>query len=216
MAPVIDMNNAVVLLGRFPALAGATTTVDAGEIVLLQGPNGVGKTTFLRTCAGLLPLASGSGSVLGHDLAVDRRALRSHVALLGHDSQLYDDLTVLDTVRFWTRAAGADSSAAEGALDRMGVPKRVSNLTVERLSAGQKRRVAIAVVIATRPILWLLDEPHAGLDQVGRDLLDSLLGDAAASGATVAFASHELERARAVATRTLEFRGGQIHEPDDA
>lgn len=215
MAAVIDMQDVVVLLGRFPALAGATASLDSGEVVLLSGPNGVGKTTFLRACAGLLPISGGRADVLGHDLTIDRRGVRRHVALLGHESQLYDDLTVLDNIRFWGRAAGASEAEATAALDRMAIPARLHHVAVERLSAGQKRRVAIAVVIATRPLLWLLDEPHAGLDQVGRDLLDALLGEATAAGATVVFASHELDRAEAVATRTLHFRGGQIRKDPD-
>ena len=215
MSTVIDMSKAVVLLERFPALAGATATVGAGEIVLLRGPNGVGKTTFLRSCAGLLPVASGRLNVLGHDLVAARRAVRRHVALLGHTSQLYDDLTVVDNVQFWSRASGVRDGDLMGALDRMGVSKRLHSVPVERLSAGQKRRVAIAIVIASRPRLWLLDEPHAGLDQSGRGLLDSLLVDAAEAGATVVFASHELDRAEAVATRSLSFSGCLIVSDDE-
>jgi energy-coupling factor transporter ATP-binding protein EcfA2 len=80
---------------------------------------------------------------------------------------------------------------------------------VARLSAGQRRRVALAAVAARRPALWLLDEPHAGLDAAGRDLLDGLVREAAAGGATVILASHELERARTLAGRTVLVAGGQ-------
>ncbi|MDG2260805.1 MAG: energy-coupling factor ABC transporter ATP-binding protein, partial [Actinomycetota bacterium] len=125
------------------------------------------------------------------------------------------DLTVVDNVQFWSRASGVRDGDLMGALDRMGVSKRLHSVPVERLSAGQKRRVAIAIVIASRPRLWLLDEPHAGLDQSGRGLLDSLLVDAAEAGATVVFASHELDRAEAVATRSLSFSGGLIVSDDE-
>jgi len=210
MGPVIDMHDVVVLLDRFPALAGVTARVDQGEVVLLRGANGVGKTTFLRACAGLLSISAGRAEVLGHDLAQSRRGVRRHVAMLGHDTQLYDDLTVLDNVRFWSRAGGSTGEVAVDALERMDVPARIMDVQVERLSAGQRRRVAIAVVIARRPRLWLLDEPHAGLDQSGRDLLDALLLEAAAAGGTVVFASHELDRAMAVAHRALVFQGGRV------
>jgi len=212
MGPIIEMRDVVVLLDRFPALAGLTARVDVGEIVLLRGPNGAGKTTFLRTCAGLLSISSGTAEALGHDLARSRRGVRRHVAMLGHDTQLYDDLTVLDNVRFWSRAGGLSGQVANDALERMDVPARVMDVQVERLSAGQRRRVAIAVVIARRPRIWLLDEPHAGLDQSGRDLLDTLLVEAAAAGATILFASHELDRAEAVASRVLVFQGGRAHD----
>jgi energy-coupling factor transporter ATP-binding protein EcfA2 len=68
----------------------------------------------------------------------------------------------------------------------------------------------VAAVVARRPDLWLLDEPHAGLDAAGRDLLDALVGEAAARGATVLLASHELDRAAAIATRTVVMAGGQV------
>jgi energy-coupling factor transporter ATP-binding protein EcfA2 len=81
---------------------------------------------------------------------------------------------------------------------------------VARLSAGQRRRTSLAVLVARRPELWLLDEPHAALDQEGRDLVDGLMVDAVAAGATVVFASHELDRATAVAHRTITIAGGTV------
>src|SRR5436189_65225 len=91
-----------------------------------------------------------------------------------------------------------------------------ANLAVQRLSAGQRRRTALAVVAARRPELWLLDEPHAGLDAAGRDLLDALLGEAVAAGATVVFASHELDRAEPLAHRVVTMAGGVIEAPAGA
>ena len=76
------------------------------------------------------------------------------------------------------------------------------------LSAGQRRRTSFACVLARRPELWLLDEPHAGLDQEGRDLLDGLVGRAVAAGATVLLSSHELDRAQALADRVVTIVGG--------
>jgi ABC-type multidrug transport system ATPase subunit len=98
--PVVDLCDVVAVLGAFPALAGVTMSVSAGEIVLLRGPNGAGKTTLLRLCAGLLPLARGSATVLGVDLARNHRAVRPLVGLLGHQNGLYLDLTVEENVRF--------------------------------------------------------------------------------------------------------------------
>ena len=216
MSRAIELRETVVLLGRFPALAGASATVDAGEVVLLRGPNGVGKTTFLRTCAGLLPVTSGSVNVLGHDVLADRKRVRPHVGLLGHQTHLYDDLTVRDNLEFWAATAGVSRKDAFAAASRVGLEGRRAKVPVERLSAGQRRRVALAVLVARRPRLWLLDEPHAGLDQEGRDLLDDLLREAAGAGATVVFASHELERAHAVADRVLQFSGGRILGDDEA
>jgi len=210
MEPVVHLHSTVALLGRFPALAGVDLDVGAGQIVLLRGPNGAGKTTVLRLCAGLVAVTRGEADVLGVDLRVDRRSVRPLVGMMGHSTGLYDDLTVTENVRFWARAAGADPDDAGAALDRVALPARVRSLTVERLSAGQRRRTSLAAMLVRRPRLWLLDEPHAGLDSTARDLVDSLILEASSVGATVMFASHELDRAEAVATRTVTISGGVV------
>ena len=208
--PAIRLRSAVSLLGRFPALAGVDLDVAAGEIVLVQGANGAGKTSLLRACAGLLPFTDGEAEVLGHDLRRDRKSVRRRVGLLGHATFLYDDLTVADNLAFSARSAGATAAAAADAMARLGLDGRLRDVPVAKLSAGQRRRVAVASVVARNPELWLLDEPHAGLDAAGRDLLDGLVRDAAAQGATVLLASHELDRAEAIATRTVTMAGGQV------
>src|SRR5262245_40595809 len=156
MAPVVVLDGAVSLLGRFPALAGADLVVEPGEVVLLRGPNGAGKTTLLRVCAGLLPVSGGRAEVLGFDLRRDRRAVRSQVGLVGHGGGLYDDLSVAENVAFWGRAAGATDDEVAGALARLGLDGRLRDLAVHRLSAGQRRRTSIAAMVARRPLLWLL------------------------------------------------------------
>ena len=209
---VVDLVDAVAVLGSFPALAGATLIVRRGEIVLLRGPNGAGKTTLLRLCAGLVPLERGQGRILGVDLVHDRELVRHRVGMIGHNNGLYSDLTVAENVRFWGRTVGASTAEVDAALHRMGLDGRLANLPISRLSAGQKRRTALAGLVARRAELWLLDEPHAGLDAAGRDELDQVLKLAAAAGATVMVASHELERASRLATRQVEVVAGQVRE----
>ena len=210
MVSIVSLQGVVALLGRFPALAGADLEVGESEIVLVQGPNGAGKSTLLRVCAGLLRIESGRAEVLGHDLVADRAAVRRSVGLLGHDTALYDDLTVEENLRFWARASRIDDEAVPAALDRLGVAERLRDVAVRNLSAGQRRRTALAAVVVRRPRLWLLDEPHSGLDQGGRDLIDQVIVDAASAGATVMLASHELDRTLDLATRHLTVAGGTI------
>ena len=174
---VVDLVDAVAVLGRFPALAGASLTVARGEIVLLRGPNGAGKTTLLRVCAGLVPITRGEGRVAGCDLRTERDDVRRRVGLLGHANGLYGDLTVRENVRFWGATVGADASEIDASLERLGLAGRLAEVPVQRLSAGQKRRTALACLVARRAQLWLLDEPHAGLDAAGRDDLDDTLPD---------------------------------------
>ena len=210
MVSIVSLQGVVALLGRFPALAGADLAGGESEIVRVQGPTGAGKSTLLRVCAGLLRIESGRAEVLGHDLVADRAAVRRSVGLLGHDTALYDDLTVEENLRFWARASRIDDEAVPAALDRLGVAERLRDVAVRNLSAGQRRRTALAAVVVRRPRLWLLDEPHSGLDQGGRDLIDQVILDAASAGATVMLASHELDRTLDLATRHLTVAGGTI------
>lgn len=206
------MSDAVVMLGRFPALAGATLSVERGESVLLRGPNGAGKSTLLRLCAGLLRPARGTARVLGLDLVKDRREIRRRIGYVGHQSMLYDDLTVSENLQFWSKAAGVESAQQQAAADRMQIDRRLYDVPVSALSSGQRRRTSIAVAAARRPELWLLDEPHAGVDQEGRQVIDDLIVDAATAGGAVLVASHELDRAQTVVHRTVEISGGMATE----
>ena len=212
--PVVELRGAVALLGNFPALAGVDLTVEPGEIVLVRGPNGAGKTTLLRLCAGLVRPEAGSVEVLGHDLVHERRSVRRRVALLGHAMGLYDDLTVVQNVHFWARAAGLSAEEATDrvgvAMVRLGVAERLFGQPVHTLSAGQRRRASLAALVVRRPELWLMDEPHAGLDQAGRDVVDALIGDAVASGATVLVSSHELDRVAVLGPRVVTIAGGVV------
>lgn len=211
MDTVVELDSVVALLGRFPALAGASLLVRRGEILLLQGPNGAGKTSLLRVCAGLLPVERGRARVLGVDLLAERERVRSKVGLLGHTNGLYLELTVEQNVRFWASTVGASEDEVRAAMSRMGLDGRLASVRASGLSAGQRRRCALASVIVRRAELWLLDEPHAGLDAAGRDELDDLLRSAASAGATIIVASHESERASGLATRAVVVDGGTVH-----
>ena len=210
MDDVVHLRSTVCLLGRFPALAGVDLSVTRGETVLVAGANGAGKTTLLRVLAGLVPVVDGEAVVLGCDLRGDRRPLRSRVGLLGHGAALYDDLSVADNLRFWARAARRPVAPVADAMARFGLDGRLSTVPAGRLSAGQRRRTCLAALMVRSPELWLLDEPHAGLDAAGRDALDDLVREVATAGATVVLASHELERARALAGRSVTLAGGRI------
>ncbi|HVX23500.1 MAG TPA: heme ABC exporter ATP-binding protein CcmA [Acidimicrobiales bacterium] len=210
MAPVVHLRSAVALAGRFPALSGVDLSVDPGEVVVVLGPNGAGKTSLLRTCAGLLPVTSGQAWVLGHDLADDRTAVRRRVGLLGHAAPLYDELTAVENVRFAVRALGLPADRVDPALERLGLVGRLRRTTVGRLSAGQRRRVALASLLARGPELWLLDEPHAGLDAAARHLLAELVAEAAAAGVPVLLSSHEPDLAVPLADRVVTMAGGAV------
>jgi heme ABC exporter ATP-binding subunit CcmA len=203
---------AVALAGRFPALSGVDLTVSTGEVVSVEGANGAGKTSLLRACAGLLTVHSGTIEVLGQDLRADPAAVRRRVGVLGHAPGLYDELTPLENVRFSVRAAGGSAARASDALERLGITGRLAKTDVGRLSAGQRRRVALATVVARSPELWLLDEPHAGLDESTRGVVDAVIDEAVRAGATVVFSSHEQVMAAAMADRVVTMAGGRVRD----
>jgi ABC-type transport system involved in cytochrome c biogenesis ATPase subunit len=119
---------------------------------------------------------------------------------------------VTENIRFWGATVDASDEEGAAAVKRLGVDGRLGGVLVGKLSAGQARRAALACLVARRAELWLLDEPHAGLDADGRDELDALLRQAVASGATVIVASHERERAGALADRVVEVVAGSVRE----
>lgn len=207
---VIDFVDAVAVYNDYPALAGVTFSVDRQEIVLLQGPNGAGKTTLLRACAGLIPVVRGSAHVLGVDIAIDRESIRERVGLLGHQNGLFAELTIAENVDFWSTVVGATRAERDAAMQRMSIDGKLANRRVSELSAGQKRRCALACLVVRRAEIWLLDEPHAGLDAKGRDEIDLILKEAASAGATIVVASHEVERAQQLASRTVSLVAGHV------
>ncbi len=209
---VINFVDAVAVYNGYPALAGVTLSVARNEIVLLQGPNGAGKSTLLRACAGLMPVIRGTANVLGFDLTIDRESVRERVGLLGHQNGLFGDLTIAENISFWSTVVGASVQEQTSAMERMAIDGKLANRRVSELSAGQKRRCALACLVVRRAELWLLDEPHAGLDAMGRDEIDRIVKEAAASGATVVVASHEIERAQQLATRTVSLVAGQVRD----
>lgn len=207
MPLVVRLRSAVCLLGRFPALAGMDLDVATGEVLLVSGANGAGKSTLLRMLAGLLVMQSGQGEVLGHDLRVDRRSARRDLALVGHQTFCYDDLTVRENLRFAARAAGRSAESSQHAMEQMDLAS-IATVAHQRLSAGQRRRLALAMALAREPRLLMLDEPHAGLDVEGRAVIDEVIAASPAQGRTVLLVSHELDRARVLANREVVIAGG--------
>ena len=215
MATVINLEQSMVFLGQFPALTDATMNIHQGEVVLIKGPNGAGKSTLLRLCAGLLPMRSGTGTVLNFDLRTQRMELRAHIGLLGHRTGLYPDLTVRENLKFWASAYGANNTEVDKAMAFLGLKDRLGSVQVQSLSEGQRRRTSFALLLIKRPSIWLLDEPYAGLDSNGRELVNSSILQASELGTTVLIASHEIDRIGSNRERTLLVKGGRIVNDSD-
>lgn len=209
-------------------LAGASVSVERGELVALMGESGSGKTTLLRAVAGLDAFAAGTIEVGPVRLTHGRRpsgsvqrALYGQVGIVFQFHHLFANLHALDNVALaLVQARGASragaAARARALLERLGVGHR-AHAWPHELSGGEAQRVAIARALAVDPPLLLLDEPTASLDQARRGELATLLAELAAEGRTLVAATHDAEFARACATRTLTLREGRLEPgyPED-
>lgn len=192
------------------ALAHLDLEASRGEVLLVAGPNGSGKTTFLRLLAGLLRPTSGELEQFGRMLASDPFGWRRNVSLLSHASYLYEPLTALETVRLWARLLGRPTADPDlrARLAEVGLEQDADNL-VNGFSAGMQKRLTFARVRLEDSALVLLDEPFAALDTAGQELVTDWIAADRKAGKTVVIASHNLERAARIADRAVLLSRGQ-------
>ena len=169
-------------------LTGLSFEARAGAALILIGPNGAGKSTLLRAIAGFLPLAAGAFALEG---GAQEASIGEQAHYLGHADALKGALTAGENLAFWAGALGGDTSSRvwRGALARLGLA-HVADFPVRALSAGQKRRVALArLLVASRPI-WLLDEPTSALDAAAQGLFAAIMRERLAAGGLIVAATH--------------------------
>jgi heme exporter protein A len=185
-------------------LQGVSAQIGRGELLHVSGPNGTGKTTLLRVVSGLLRPEQGSVTWLGQSIVSHRTDYQAALAYAAHEPALKGDLTALENLHF-SVGMKRRSSAFElrGALERTGVAA-CADLPARVLSAGQRRRVSLARVIAMQASLWLLDEPYANLDAAGSELVSELLQAHVAGGGLALVVAHR-ELALACNVRRLEL-----------
>lgn len=153
----------------------------SSEALILLGPNGSGKSSLLRLMAGL------NSPVHGKLLWNGSSALRVHY--LGHTDAVKPMLTVSENLDFWTRLNGGDRRSVSPALERFGL-ENLCDIPGSFLSAGQKRRLALARLLTTPASLWLLDEPSVGLDAGSQAILESVLAEHRSDGGMVVISTH--------------------------
>ena len=177
-------------------------SVGAGEFLAVTGPNGAGKSTLLRLLAGLLRPTAGTIR-----LEPDSDTPRSQqVNYLGHLDALKPGLTVAENLSFWRRIAETPDRGVDDALEAVGLA-RLADTPVTYLSAGQRRRIAIARLLVANRAIWLLDEPSSGLDATSEGRLGRIVGNALAGGTIVVAASHQPLPVPATATLQLGAAG---------
>ena len=166
-------------------IAGVSFVLEEGGALALVGPNGAGKSTLIRALASLLPLAGGD---VGFETQ-NGRELTESLHYLGHADALKNALTARENLEFWSAALGGGGLSPRDALSRVGLP-HILEFPISALSAGQKRRVAIARLLVARRPIWLLDEPTTALDAAAQVGFAAIVGEHLRGGGMVIAATH--------------------------
>ena len=191
--------------GERHLLRGVSLTVDAGELLQIMGPNGVGKTSLLRCIAGLLPMETGEVLWRGRDITRSRDAFNQQLAYLAHLNALKGDLTALENLRFGVGLRRrVTTEQLKAMLERVKLTA-CTDLPVRALSAGQKRRLALARVLLSDAVLWVLDEPITNLDSAGIALFEGCMAEHIQRGGLIITAAHQQLLQGQPNVRTLEL-----------
>jgi heme exporter protein A len=165
-----------------PVFQPVTFDLEAGKLLLVTGANGCGKTTLIRVLAGILHPSSGK--------LVNQA---SGMAYVGHYLAIKDDLSVIENLRFMRDFMGTSTRDVDEVIREVGLG-RVAEQLARTLSAGQRKRCALARLLLTENELWLLDEPYSNLDQEGVELVDGMLGRHLDAGGGCILATHGAHR----------------------
>jgi heme exporter protein A len=172
--------------GGREVFAGLGFTVESGKALLVVGPNGAGKSSLLRLVAGLVRPTGGRLVLEGSDPEL---TIGEQAHYLGHQDALKPSLTVAENLAFWADMLGSGAPNAAAALARVGLGG-IAGVPAAYLSAGQRRRLSIARLIAVNRPIWLLDEPTSALDTAGQATLAGLMGQHLAGGGLILAATH--------------------------
>lgn len=196
--PAIIAENLVRKYGDVVAVDGISFTVEKGEVFGFLGPNGSGKTTVIKMLTGILPLTSGRGLVNDIDVSVDPDGVRNCIGYMSQKFSLYDDLTVLENLRFYAQIYGLRGKEMERkieeTLERNAITPYRERMA-GKLSGGWKQRLALGCAMLHEPSILYLDEPTAGIDPVARRKLWDLLFDLSGQGITFFVTTHYMDEA---------------------
>jgi ABC-2 type transport system ATP-binding protein len=191
-APAVAVDHLSVIRGKRTALDDVTVRVAAGTITGVLGPSGCGKTTLIRSIVGTQLIASGTVTVLG--LPAGSAELRHRVGYVTQDATIYQDLRVVDNVRYFASLYGSDAKAADEAIANVGLEDHRTALC-GNLSGGQRTRASLACALVAQPDLLVLDEPTVGLDPVLRVDLWDQFQHLSRRGTTLLVSSHVMDEA---------------------
>jgi heme ABC exporter ATP-binding subunit CcmA len=207
---VLRASDVTKIFGETVALWKVNFDARSGELIALHGGNGSGKSTLLRILAGLMAPTRGRVTQ-----TTDDPTRHPRVAYLGHVTHLFDELTALENVVLAARLARREPEVAVTLLNQLGVSGQAGR-RVTALSAGTRRRVGLARVLATDPDITLADEPLAGLDADAAGYVGHVLAQGRNDGRLVVVATHDHARSQVLATRVLRLEQGRLRQDEPA
>ena len=200
MTAKLSANDLTLIRGESCLFQGLGFALNPGELLLLEGQNGSGKTSLMRAIAGMLSLES--GEILWNEIPVNDQRQEFHGALvwLAHRTGLKGDLTLVENLHFEASLRPQANVDFDAVCSRLGIA-RLKSLPLRSLSAGQQRRVALARMMLADVPLWLMDEPFTNLDREGRALVMQLTEEHLGNGGMCVMAAHQDVEINATVTR---------------
>ena len=207
----IDVKGMTKRFGALTAVNHIDLRVRSGEICGFLGPNGSGKTTFIRMLCGLLKADEGSGTCLGYDVITQTEAIKRNVGYMTQRFSFYEDLSIAENLDFVARIYAVENrgDAVHESIERLGLMQRKDQLAGE-LSGGWKQRLALAACMIHRPKLLLLDEPTAGVDPKARREFWEEIHELAGQGLTFLIATHYMDEAERCHRLAFIFNGNLL------
>jgi len=190
--PALQVDNLSCIRNDIELFSDLNFTLQSGQVLQIEGSNGCGKTSLLRILCGLMLPADGHVTWNGVDIHKERIQYNNNLTYIGHHNGIKSDLSCEENLQFFKAIGNTkDNINTDDILDQIGLLEKDESLA-GKLSAGQRRRLALARLLMTRAPLWILDEPFTALDPKGRELIEGYFDQHCSQGGMIIFTTHHV------------------------